>query len=80
MDWEYKTGEPEHRIRRHYAVEQAADTVLMAVAVHAAEADKDFMVPTGTRRAVAGTRRFRRSRPGGLSQCVLCLVLAPGRT
>jgi|SRR5215469_2792294 len=59
MDWEHQAWEPDHRTSRHYAVEQAADTVLMAVAVHAAEAERDLIIPPGTRRAVAGSRRFR---------------------
>jgi len=68
IDWERQAWEPDHRTSRHYAVLQAADTVLMAVAVHAAEAERDMMIPPGTRRAIDGTRRFRRSRPGHLSQ------------
>ena len=80
IDWERQAWEPDHRTSRHYAVLQAADTVLMAVAVHAAEAERDMMmIPPGTRRSIAGTRRLRRSRPSGLSQRVLRVFLfVPG--
>ena len=70
IDWEQQTSETEPRIRRHYAVELGDDTVLMAVAVHAAEAERALMLPPGTRPTIAGVRNRRRSRPGHLSQMV----------
>src|SRR5215467_3300439 len=71
IDWEHQAWEPDHRTTRHFAVLEAADTVLMAVAVHAAEAEQALTTPPGTRRATAGAGKRRRSQPGGLSQRAL---------
>ena len=78
IGWERQAWGADHRTSRHYAVLSAADAVLLNVAVHAAEAERDLMMPPGTRRFIAGTRRLRRSRPGNLSQRLRVFLFVPG--
>jgi len=63
IDWEYQASEPDHRMRRHFEVLEAADAVLMNVAAHAAEAEKNLASP-GARRAMPPMSRRRYSRTG----------------
>ena len=44
---------------QQYAVQQAADTVLLNVAVHAAQAAQDFAPTRGTRQAIRSLFRIR---------------------
>jgi len=71
IDWEHQAWTRNHKMSRHYAVEQAADVVLMNVAAHAAEADKYLTAPDSAgpeTRAFVRTRKGRRSGPGWLHQ------------
>jgi len=74
IGWEHQAWTRNHKMSRHYAVEQAADVVLMNVAAHAAEADKYLTAPDSAgpeSRAVAGTRKRRRTGPGVYFQRLL---------
>ena len=69
IEWEQSALEPGHRARRHHAVLDASDAVLLNVAVHAADALSEPPTVRGTPRFVLPVRRkSRRSDPGQLHQ------------
>lgn len=69
IEWEKAAQHEEHILSRHYAVREAADIVLLNVAVHAAAALSEPTVLRGThRRLLRFWRKPRRSNPGELHQ------------
>ena len=69
IDWQKAAQDDEHIMSRGYAVDEAADIVLLNVAAHAA--DVSIEPPPSirrTRRAVSDSRRNRRSNPHQLHQ------------
>ena len=69
IEWEKAAQEREHILSRHYAVREAADIVLLNVAVHAADALSEPTAVRGTRRGLFRFwRKPRRSNPAGLHQ------------
>lgn len=60
LDWQKAAQDDEHILSRGYAVTEAADLVLLNVAVHAAEALSEPPKIRRTRRAVPSSRRNRR--------------------
>jgi hypothetical protein len=75
MEWEKAAQEEEHILSRRYAVREAADIVLLNVAVHAAEALSEPPVIRRTRRGLLSFwRRPRRSNPGDVHQRGLSAV------
>ena len=65
IEWEKAAQEEEHILSRRYAVREAADIVLLNVAVHAAEALSEPPVIRRTRRGLLSCwRKPRRSNPG----------------
>jgi hypothetical protein len=76
LDWQHSTQDKFFAEARRYAVIQAADIVLLNVAVHALEA-QDAPQISGTRRAKRSSRRKRRpSDSAQLSQRLRRLVRA----
>jgi hypothetical protein len=63
IDWEYQACEPDHRMRRHFEVLEAADVVLMNVAAHAAEAEKNLRSPEAPHAMPPMSRRRPRTGP-----------------
>ena len=75
IEWERAAQDEKHILSRHYAVREAADIVLLNVAVHAADALSQPTVLRGTRRGLFRLlRKPRRSNPGGLHQRRLLAV------
>lgn len=69
IEWAKAAQHEEHILSRHYAVREAADIVLLNVAVHAADALSKPTVLRGTRRGLFRFwRKPRRSNPGGFHQ------------
>lgn len=69
IEWEKAAQEEEHILSRGYAVREAADIVLLNVAVHAAEALSEPPVIRRTRRSLLSFwRKPRRANPGELHQ------------
>ena len=69
IEWEKAAQEEEHILSRRYAVREAADIVLLNVAVHAAEALSEPPVIRRTRRGLLPFwRKSHRSNPGELHQ------------
>jgi hypothetical protein len=69
MEWEQTAFDLDHKASRHHAVLGAADTVLVNVAAHCAEALSEPPTTRNTRRAIVPFRRKpRRSDPGQLHQ------------
>jgi len=60
LDWQKAAKDDQHILARGYAVDEAADIVLLNVAVHAAEALNEPPTIRRTRRAVPSSRRNRR--------------------
>jgi len=68
LEWQHSAQDPQFAETRRYACEQAADIVLMNVAVHALEAEVTFE-PRPTRRTIRWFwRKRRRSDEPRLSQ------------
>jgi len=59
LDWQKAARDDEHILSRGYAVDQAADIVLLNVAAHAAEALSEPPTIRRTRRPVPSSRRKR---------------------
>jgi hypothetical protein len=68
IDWQKLAQDKDHKMSRGFAVAEAADDVLMNVAVHAAEALNEPPVIHNPRRAVPSSRRKRRFDPSQLHQ------------
>ena len=69
IEWEKAAREEEHILSRRYAVREAADIVLLNVAVHAAEAFSEPPVLRGTRRGLLSFwTKPRSSNSGKLHQ------------
>jgi hypothetical protein len=69
MEHEGRASDPDHKASRHYAVLEAADTVLLNVAAHAADQLGEPTTIRKTRRALLPFRRKpRRIDPGHLHQ------------
>jgi len=68
IEWEKAAQGEEHILARRYAVREAADLVLLNVAVHAADALSEPPVIRRTRPTVLSRRKLRRSNPGELHQ------------
>ena len=69
LDWQKAAQDDERILSRGYAVTEAADLVLLNVAVHAAEALSEPAAIRRTRRAQLPSRRKRRHYdPGELHQ------------
>ena len=68
IEWEKAAQSEEHFLARRYAVREAADLVLLNVAVHAVDALSEPPVIRRTRRTVLSRRKLRRSNPGELHQ------------
>ena len=69
IDWQKSAQNQDHKMSRGFAVMEAADDVLMNVAVHAAEAMNEPPAIHKTRRALSTSRRkLRHSDPGRLHQ------------
>ena len=69
IEWEKAAQEEEHILSRGYAVREAADIVLLNVAVHTAEALSEPSAIRRTRRGLLSFwRKPRRSNPGELHQ------------
>jgi hypothetical protein len=73
LDWERLAYEPDHRMRRHYEALQAADAVLMGVALHAVEAENYFnaAAPESRQASRRTSRRHQRFGPGQPQQRLL---------
>jgi hypothetical protein len=68
IEWEKAAECDEHILSRRYAVREAADIVLLNVAVHAADALSEPTVIRGTRRGLLQFwHKPRRSNPGGVA-------------
>lgn len=73
LEWEKAAHDDEHILSRGYALREAADLVLLNVAVHAAEALNEPPTIRGTRRSQVSSRHKRRTYdPGQLRQRRLC--------
>lgn len=69
IDWQKSAQDEDHKMSRGFAVTEAADDVLMNVAVYVAEALNEPPVIHKTRRAFSIFRRkLRHSDPGRLHQ------------
>jgi hypothetical protein len=69
IDWQKSAQDQDHKMSRGFAVAEAADDVLMNVAVYAAEALNEPPLTHKTRRALSISRRKpRQSDPGRLHQ------------
>jgi hypothetical protein len=68
IEWQKAAQDDEHVLSRGYAVTEAADIVLLNVAVHAADALSEPPRIRRNRRAVLPRRKSRRSNPGDLYQ------------
>ena len=69
IEWQKSAQDEDHKMSRGFAVAEAADDVLMNVAVYAAEALSEPPVIHRTRRAISISRRKQRhSDPGRLHQ------------
>ena len=80
IDWQKSAQDKDHKMSRGFAVTEAADDVLMNVAVYAAEALNEPHVIPRTRRALSTSRRKQRhSDPGRLHQRRLTTRPANGR-
>ena len=68
IDWQKAAQDKDHIMSRGFAVAEAADDVLMNVAVYAAEALSEPPAIGRICRAVPSSRRKRRFDPGRLHQ------------
>jgi hypothetical protein len=69
IDWQKSAQDKDHKMSRGFAVAEAADDVLMNVAVYAAEALNEPPLIHKTRRTLSIFRRKQRhSNPGRLHQ------------
>ena len=68
LEWTYAAPIGTHSVARAYAAAEAADIVLLNVAVHAAEAmNEELSTPRARRAAASAGRRIRRSDSEQLS-------------
>ncbi len=65
LDWHKSAQDEQHILARGYAVFEAADSVLLNVAAHAAEALNEPPKVRRARRAVPSSRRNRRGTDSG---------------
>jgi hypothetical protein len=68
LDWQKAARDVGHFLSRGFAVTEAADLVLLNVAVHVAEALSERPAIRRTRRTVPSSRRKRHFDPGQLHQ------------
>jgi len=68
LDWQKAAQDDVHILSRGFAVTEAADRVLLNVAVYAAEALSEPPTIRRTRHAVPSSRRKRHFDPGQLHQ------------
>ena len=68
LEWEKAARGDEHALSRGYAVREAADIVVLNVAVHAADASNEPPTICKTRRGVLSRRKSRRFNQGDLHQ------------
>ena len=68
LEWQCSAKNDAHILARRHAVMQAADLVLLKVAVHAVEMQEDPQVQPSHRAVVPFRRKHRRADAGSMSQ------------